>query len=93
MFSKPKESSLLHTTHKCTFKKIKKNYNLKIEYFCTHAMRKTFGRKVFESTDVNANMALMRLSELFNHSNVSVTKIYLGIREKELFETYDLLDF
>ena len=56
-------------------------------------MRKTFGRKVFESTDVNANMALMRLSELFNHSNVSVTKIYLGIREKELFETYDLLDF
>ena len=75
------------------FKKIKKKYNLKIEHFSTHTMRKTFGRKVFESAGENANMALMRLSELFNHSNVSVTKIYLGIREKELLETYDLLDF
>ena len=75
------------------FKKIKKKYNLKIEHFSTHTMRKTFGREVFESAGENANMALMRLSELFNHSNVSVTKIYLGIREKELLETYDLLDF
>lgn len=75
------------------FKEIKKKYNLKIEHFSTHSMRKTFGRKVFESAGENANMALMRLSELFNHSNVSVTKIYLGIREKELLETYDLLDF
>lgn len=56
-------------------------------------MRKTFGRKVFESAGENANMALMRLPELFNHSYVSVIKIYLGIREKELLETYDLLDF
>ena len=75
------------------FKEIKQKYNLKIEHFSTHSMRKTFGRKVFESAGENANMALMRLSELFNHSNVSVTKIYLGIREKELLETYDLLDF
>ena len=60
------------------FKEIKKKYNLKIEHF---------------SAGENANMALMKLSELFNHSNVSVTKIYLGIREKELLETYDLLDF
>lgn len=75
------------------FKEIKKKYNLKIEHFSTHSMRKTFGRKVYESSGENANMALMKLSELFNHSNVSVTKIYLGIREKELLETYDLLDF
>lgn len=75
------------------FKEIKKRYNLKIEHFSTHTMRKTFGRKVFESAGENANMALMRLSELFNHSNVSITKIYLGLREQELLETYDLLDF
>lgn len=56
-------------------------------------MRKTFGRKVFESAGENANIALMRLSELFNHSNMSITKIYLGLREQELLETYDLLDF
>ncbi len=75
------------------FKEIKRKYNLKIEHFSTHTMRKTFGRKVFESAGENANMALMRLSELFNHSNVCITKVYLGIREKELLETYDLLDF
>lgn len=75
------------------FKEIKKNYNLKVEHFSTHSMRKTFGRKIYESSGEQANIALMRLSELFNHSNVSVTKIYLGIREKELLETYDLLDF
>lgn len=75
------------------FKEIKKKYNLKIEHFSTHSMRKTFGRKVFESAGENANMALMKLSELFNHSNVGITKIYLGIREQELMETYDLLDF
>ncbi len=74
-------------------KLIKKQYNLKIEHFSTHSFRKTFGRKVFESADENANMALMKLSELFNHSNVGITKIYLGIREQELLETYDLLDF
>lgn len=75
------------------FKEIKKKYNLKIEHFSTHSMRKTFGRKVYESSGENANMALMKLSELFNHSNVGITKIYLGIREQELLETYDLLDF
>lgn len=75
------------------FKEMKKTYNLKIEHFSTHTMRKTFGRRVFESAGENANIALMRLSELFNHSNVSITKIYLGIRQDELLETYDLLDF
>lgn len=75
------------------FKEIRKKYNLKIEHFSTHTMRKTFGRKVFESAGENANIALMRLSELFNHSNIAITKIYLGIRQDELLETYDLLDF
>ena len=75
------------------FKAIKKQYNLKIEHFSTHSMRKTFGRKVYESSGENANMALIKLSELFNHSNIAATKIYLGLREKELLETYDLLDF
>lgn len=74
-------------------KDIKKNYNLKIQNFSTHTMRKTFGRKAFESAGENANLALVRLSELFNHSNIAITKIYLGIRQEELLETYDLLDF
>ena len=75
-------------------KQIKAKYGLKtVGNICSHSLRKTFGRKVFESAGENANMALVRLSELFNHSNVAITKIYLGIRQEELLETYDLLDF
>lgn len=74
-------------------KEVKKRYNIKIENFSCHSLRKCFGRKVFESSGENAQMALVKLSELFNHSSIQITKIYLGIREKELMETYDLLDF
>ena len=59
------------------FKEIKTRYHLKVEHFSTHTMRKTFGRKVFESAGENANMALMRLSELFNHSSHELQKSIL----------------
>ncbi len=38
-------------------------------------------------------MALVMLSELFNHSNIAITKRYLGIRKDEILRCYDLLDF
>lgn len=75
------------------FKEIKRKYNLKVEHFSTHSMRKTFGRRVVEASGENAEMAIIRLSELFNHSNTRITKIYLGIRQEELLSTYDMLDF
>lgn len=74
-------------------KEIKKKYNIKIDNFSCHSLRKAFGRKVFESSGKNAQMALVKLSELFNHSSIAITKIYLGLRQQELLETYDLLDF
>lgn len=74
-------------------KEVKKKYHLKIEHFSTHTMRKTFGRKVYESSGNDAAMALMRLSELFNHSSPKITKVYLGIRQEELLSTYDMLTF
>ena len=74
-------------------KEIKNRYNIKIDNFSCHSLRKAFGRKVFESSGENAQMALVKLSELFNHSSVAITKIYLGLREEELLEAYDLLDF
>ena len=62
------------------FKELKSKYNLKIDHFSTHSLRKTFGRKVFESSE-NAELALVKLMELFNHSSVSITKRYLGLRQ------------
>ena len=75
------------------FKYIKARYGLKIGNFSTHTLRKTFGRKVFESAGEQAEVALVRLMELFNHSSVAITKRYLGLRQQELMETYDLLIF
>ena len=31
--------------------------------------------------------------ELFNHSSVAITKRYLGLRQEEILETYDVLSF
>ena len=56
-------------------------------------MRKTFGRKVFESAGTDAPLALMRLQTLFNHASPTITKKYLGLTESELESSYDLLDF
>lgn len=73
-------------------KDLKNRYNLKIDHFSTHSLRKTFGRKVFESSE-NAELALVKLMELFNHSSVSITKRYLGLRQEEILQTYDCLSF
>ena len=38
-------------------------------------------------------LALVNLMELFNHSSVAITKRYLGLRQEEILETYDVLSF
>lgn len=73
-------------------KDLKDKYNLKIDHFSTHSLRKTFGRRVFEASE-NAELALVKLMELFNHSSVSITKRYLGLRQEEILQTYDCLSF
>lgn len=75
------------------FKEIKSKYGLKVEHFSTHSMRKTFGRKVVEAAGENSEFALIKLSELFNHSDIMTTRRYLGLRTEELLETYDMLSF
>ena len=75
------------------FKSIKIKYGLKIEHFSTHSMRKTFGRKVVETAGENSELALIKLSELFNHADIQTTRRYLGLRTEELLETYDMLSF
>jgi len=75
------------------FKTIKSKYNLKVGNFSTHSLRKTFGREVFNKAGTNAELALVKLSQLFNHSSVMVTRRYLGILRDELLQTYDALTF
>lgn len=75
------------------FKEIKMQYNLNINNFSTHTMRKTFGREVFNKAGTQAELALVKLSQLFNHSSTLITRRYLGIAKEELMETYDALSF
>jgi len=74
-------------------KDLKKQYNLKIKNFSTHSCRKAFGREIFNRSGSNAELSLVKLSQLFNHSNTAVTRRYLGIAKEELMETYDILSF
>lgn len=75
------------------FKEIKSKYKLKVEHFSTHSMRKTFGRRIVEVAGENAEFALIKLSEMFNHSDIMTTRRYLGLRNQELLQAYELLDF
>ena len=74
-------------------KETKQKYNLKIEHFSTHSFRKTFGRRIVEQAGESSEMALIKLSELFNHSSPQITRRYLGLRQDELMEVYDSLTF
>lgn len=74
-------------------KEIKAKYSIKVEHLSTHSLRKTFGRKVVESAGENSEMALIKLSELFNHTSPQITRRYLGLRQEELEEVYNILNF
>lgn len=74
-------------------KELKRKYRLRIKHFSCHSLRKTFGRQVYNMNSDNAELALVKLMELFNHSSVAITKRYLGLRQEEILETYDCLTF
>ena len=74
-------------------KEVKKKYRLHVGNFSCHSLRKTFGRQVYNMSGENAELALVKLMELFNHSSVAITKRYLGLRQEEILEAYDMLSF
>ena len=74
-------------------KEVKKKYKLHIGNFSCHSLRKTFGRQVYNMNSDNSELALVKLMELFNHSSVTITKRYLGLRQEEILQTYDCLSF
>ena len=53
----------------------------------SHLFRKTLGRHVWAVNDFSER-SLILLGELFNHSSVKITKIYLGIKEDEIGDVY-----
>lgn len=74
-------------------KEIKVRYNLKVKNFSSHSLRKTFGRQIFEVSGTNAELSLVKLSHLLNHSNTNITRRYIGVSQQELLDTYNVLNF
>ena len=54
----------------------------------SHGLRKSFGRYVYEVCGRSED-ALNKLSLIFNHSNLKVTRTYLGIRQAEIDDIFD----
>lgn len=76
-------------------KNIKVRYQVKIGNFSTHTMRKTWARQIWEVENAagRGDMALLKLSELMNHSAPNITRRYIGLRQQELGDMYDSLRF
>ena len=71
---------------------LKDHYNLSIEHNSSHFMRKTFGRRIYD-TAKDREYALIKLSSVLGHSNVSITRRYLGIKREEILDCYAALDW
>ena len=79
-----KPISVQHVNSK--LKEIFKHYQIKGQY-SSHFMRKSLGRQVWTVNNYS-EQALILLSQLFNHSSIQTTKIYLGIRDQEISDLY-----
>ena len=68
-------------------------YRIKVKgNISTHTFRKTLGRRVVDVNDYSSE-SLVLLMELFGHSNMGITKRYLGITKDEIHNVYDCLTF
>ncbi len=72
-------------------KEWKEKYQIVIGNFSSHSFRKAFGREFWDKMG-NTDEALVRLSEIYNHTSISITRRYLGIRDEEVMEAYDMIE-
>lgn len=77
------------------FKAMRVKYNLKINNFSTHTMRKTWARKIWENENAQGRgeQSLVLLSECLNHSSLAISRKYLGIKQEQIAGVYDSLQF
>ena len=70
---------------------LKSLFNTKRLQISSHSLRKAFARKVDENVNESEN-ALVLLSDIFNHSNIAITRRYLGIRQETIDNVYLTLE-
>lgn len=62
-------------------------YNITVRNASSHTLRKTFGKRIYES-DNKSERALVYLSEIFSHSSISITRRYIGITQEAIADMY-----
>lgn len=68
-------------------RKLKQHFQTRNKNVSSHSLRKGFGRKVYENNN-SSDRGLLVLSQIFNHSSVSVTRDYLCISKEEITDVY-----
>ncbi len=73
------------------FKSFKYKYRLNITHFSTHTLRKTFATRIYKMAGNRQEEMLVRLSSMFSHGSVATTRRYIGLTDKVMMDTYDML--
>lgn len=68
-------------------KKLFKEYDIQCKNLSSHTLRKTFGLRVYEIYN-RCEDALVLLSQIFNHANISITRRYIGLTERRIKNAY-----
>lgn len=68
-------------------KKIFAKYKIKVKNGSSHTLRKTFALRAFEQSN-SSEQSLIVLSHIFNHSNVMVTRRYIGLEGEKIENIY-----
>lgn len=92
LFKDSLDSNITPQTINRKLKDIRDRYSVSISNFSTHTFRKTFGRYVYEKMN-RSQEALLLLCMIFNHSNPTVTLRYLGIRQDEINDVFESIEF
>lgn len=69
-------------------RKVFKTYNVKVQNASSHTLRKTFAKRVYEYNG-KSDSALLLLSQILNHANTTVTRLYIGITQEIIADVYD----
>ena len=68
-------------------KQIFKRFDIQTQNPSSHTLRKTFALRVY-NVNQRSEDALVLLSEMFNHSNISITRKYIGITQERIANVY-----
>lgn len=81
--------SVQFVNHK--LKELMNKHRIRVNRVSSHSLRKSFGRRVWEMNNYS-DRSLILLSEILNHSSVSISKRYLGIQDDEIIDIYRSLE-